>query len=407
MIRGSGNTGRNAKAELFGGIPVIGANNGLTVVGGLVQLGGANPLIQNTVINQAGFQYQHLNGVQDIFNLDPTAGLYSLGDILGMANGTHLVLNDATQVAGIFTSLFGGPAALLLSNGLTTSQMGDIGNAGNSTLLQITDNIQAVEFISGVGNKLKWDASSLLFDLTFSANRYLNIDKSNNMYQFGDINGSNSGSTLQLDDATGISWIVISTGVRLLLDTLNGNYAIGDVGLFGNGTHVLIDDTNKTYNLNTAGALLHTIIGTAGSEAAAWLGTTPNSQINFAFNGTFTGISIFDDTNNPFILLSAPSTAANDVYIENVAGELRLTEDTKAAGIALFQTGHTVFGAIGTPDNGVSSIQSSNSISTADPGGGMGNWKLGIPIVAASVLDATRYVEVDINGAVIKLAVIV
>lgn len=48
-----------------------------------------------------------------------------------------------------------------------------------------------------------------------------------------------------------------------------------------------------------------------------------------------------------------------------------------------------------------------NGIQTSPPPNGSGNWLLGTVVAAASVLDATQYVEVVIGGATVKLAVIV
>jgi hypothetical protein len=48
----------------------------------------------------------------------------------------------------------------------------------------------------------------------------------------------------------------------------------------------------------------------------------------------------------------------------------------------------------------------SGAIETANPGSGAGFWKLGGVIGAAVALDITKYVEVSINGAVIKLGVV-
>jgi hypothetical protein len=49
------------------------------------------------------------------------------------------------------------------------------------------------------------------------------------------------------------------------------------------------------------------------------------------------------------------------------------------------------------------------SVQTNAPAGGVSGpdlWQLGSPVVAASVLDTTRYVEVNIGGTIVKLAVI-
>jgi hypothetical protein len=55
----------------------------------------------------------------------------------------------------------------------------------------------------------------------------------------------------------------------------------------------------------------------------------------------------------------------------------------------------------------VFSVSSTNGISTADPGSGVGSWKLGKVITGATItLTATNYVEVMIDGVVVKLAVV-
>ncbi len=47
------------------------------------------------------------------------------------------------------------------------------------------------------------------------------------------------------------------------------------------------------------------------------------------------------------------------------------------------------------------------SFTTADPGSGQATWKLGSVVAGAAVLDAANFVETEINGAIVKLAVIV
>lgn len=56
--------------------------------------------------------------------------------------------------------------------------------------------------------------------------------------------------------------------------------------------------------------------------------------------------------------------------------------------------------------NAINGLRSSTTIRTADPGSGSADWRLGTVVVAASVLDATQYVEVMIGGVVLKLALI-
>jgi hypothetical protein len=52
-------------------------------------------------------------------------------------------------------------------------------------------------------------------------------------------------------------------------------------------------------------------------------------------------------------------------------------------------------------------LQVNGDVTTSDPGSGKGKWQLGAPVAAAVALDITKYVEVKINGVVVKLGVVV
>lgn len=51
-------------------------------------------------------------------------------------------------------------------------------------------------------------------------------------------------------------------------------------------------------------------------------------------------------------------------------------------------------------------LNAANGIVTTNPGSGLAKWKLGRAIAAAVVLDNANYVEVEIDGAVLKLALV-
>lgn len=48
-------------------------------------------------------------------------------------------------------------------------------------------------------------------------------------------------------------------------------------------------------------------------------------------------------------------------------------------------------------------VKSTGTLSTADPGSGIGKWKLGTVVAGAVAPDAANYVEVDIGGVIVKL----
>lgn len=72
------------------------ANNGLSVVGTTVKLGGSN-LLAATDIPQNNFKFTHSSSAKNILLLDPANNLYQIGDINGITNGTFISINDATQ----------------------------------------------------------------------------------------------------------------------------------------------------------------------------------------------------------------------------------------------------------------------------------------------------------------------
>lgn len=65
-----------------------------------------------------------------------------------------------------------------------------------------------------------------------------------------------------------------------------------------------------------------------------------------------------------------------------------------------------VIGGAPPPDNGAK-LQVDGEITTADPGSGVGKWRLGTRIAGAVALDAAHFVEVKIGGTVVKLGIVV
>ena len=86
-------------------------------------------------------------------------------------------------------------------------------------------------------------------------NQFLFIDPVNNLFELGDINGSNTGTTLILNDAVQLSRITSASGNRLFLDALNGLYQMGDIDGFGNGIFFGIDDVNQIARIRVNSAL--------------------------------------------------------------------------------------------------------------------------------------------------------
>ena len=135
-----------------------------------------------------------------------------------------------------------------MSSALTGNQIKDSYQA----LLKIGTNgsldpTTAITISDGLGNDtpLQLAADKLLTN--YSGNNIgLNLDFASNLFQFGDFNAINSGTSLHIDDASGT--MLTQYGgqiVGLQFDFVNKLYNFGDFNATSNGTHIHIDDDNQ------------------------------------------------------------------------------------------------------------------------------------------------------------------
>ncbi len=214
-----------------------------------------------------------------------------------------------------------------------------------------------------------------------------------NIWTFGRLNSANRNMALSL--VTG-SFAFTDTNITPV--PLNGStirvQSGGGIGLNVSGTAVTFksmfaQNTNSGGSTiielqnNGFGLLRAMITGTAASPASTAILTSNQSLvidagslsfISFNFGGLFT-----------------PAQEAARFSPANRNLLINTTVDA-AAGLKL-------------QVNGSASV---TDIITATPGGsGAGTWKMGTVVAGASVLDATKFVEVSINGVLTKLAVVV
>lgn len=290
MGQGQGSISNNQKKETGGGGGglVNGLRNGLTVVAGFGELGGANPLIHATDIDLGGFFFRLIDnagsGLSAVFSpganqiqlesggpatllLDGGNGLVQIGDLPNAGNGNLLVLNDTVQFLR-YTDI--GSNRFLnvdIANGLY--QVGDISNAANNTFLSIADTTQQ-------------------FQMSSNGSLYLSLNIAGGIYGVGDINNSANNTQLSIADNTRTVAVISQTGQLLSLDKGNNRYQIGDVNAVVNGTKVDVNDGVATQQVRIAAlnglritgdtTLLHT--GTAlANGAGALLGTLATSPV--------------------------------------------------------------------------------------------------------------------------------
>ncbi len=428
-----------------GGGGVTGANNGLSLDGTDVQLGG-NPLIQDTEIELGAFDLDLMVSPIPVFSIHPTAGLIrmitptgynasmtldgatgisQIGDTVGFGNTTKLLIDDDNQtITGIaggadylfidrpnkifqfgdidnsessyieLNSLtpslewFGfGLRGLSLSNDSGVYQMGDIdgsnmvleintptqkttiANPGGATFLLLdapNDNFQIGD-LSGTGTGLIVRTSPATASISMGGNNYLNLNAADGLFGIGDLSNVVNSTKFLIDDVNKIATIEGDGGIGLSIDMANRNYQMGDTTGVGNGGFIEVDDSNELVLMSDNNGNSYAQIGFASAymDFFSSTGGVSNAGLYFEEGG-----------GNPIIELKG------------------LNSGGITMGILMASNLVTILATAG--------------VKTSTPNGPAtdGAWKLGKVITAASVLDAARYVEVNIDGAVVKLAVI-
>lgn len=150
----------------------------------------------------------------------------------------------------------------------------------------------------------------------------------------------------------------------------------------------------KEYTLNdialTAGRVpFVTTNGRLTDNAALTFGTSANGQ-SLQISGSITsaspvaGFSLVQTWNN-----AAAAPIGLSMIITDTASQTFNSSLQRAV-----RNGVTVW-----------NVRKDGALTTGDPGGGAGIWKLGEPTAGAVVLDLANYVEVEINGNIVKLLI--
>lgn len=275
-------------------------------------------------------------------------------------------------------------------------------------------------------------------------------DDNTGMYRIGEDNlGLTTGGTLRF--SLGNALAAFSVGVQLSLDNLE--LALGasqDLRLFHNGTNSFIDNDTGDLVFTTPGDFLFNgvplgvgdaptaLVGTVAIDgiATTFLRSDGAPALNQAISPTWTephhftkAVSaipdspIFITTAIPYLSWDAIGDGANARFwsarVNALHWQLQTFNDSSGANRSAIDvtrgagsTSITDVSFGNAADNptfnflGTGLTTHGGAIATANPGMGAGSWKLGTIVTAPSALDATRYVEVDIGGTVVKLAVV-
>lgn len=220
MSRGSGTIIRsNAAAPPAS---VASAQNGLTLTGTAVELGGVNPLLHGTTIELDVFSLAVSDNFFDFLSLTPSTGIAAVGGLVTNAN-----------------------LSIDMVNGI--SMLGDTGLVNSGTRFTIDDTLQTARIEAG-------------------GSTYFVVDRVNNFYEFGDINLSNFGTFLHIDDV--IQRFSVRSGIGpsdyLLIDIQAGTYQLGDISLSALGSTLSIVDASKSLVFGSTGTNFLSINGSGG-----------------------------------------------------------------------------------------------------------------------------------------------
>jgi hypothetical protein len=286
------------------------------------------------------------------------------------------------EVAGGGAGLAGADNGLSLDAGGTIAELGqDVGAVGDPGILL---------------NDREIPMGGFSFAMQDAGNRKFLIDNANSLYEFGDIDLSNNGTQLIIDDAS--EWIkAMNNGnIYLSLDIAGQDYALGDYSGATNG--VLWDVRNGAANAIQGTANIN---GNPGSSVFSISGATNSYRIGDLNNRLNHSLFKIDD--------------ANQVVTIEGSGNVYFNWDmnTRQFSIGDFSAANnnTVFNADDINQKftmtSVGGVGVGGIATNAPSATGSGLWLLGKKVAAVSVLDATQYVEAMIDGVLYKLALAV
>lgn len=129
-------------------------------------------------------------------------------------------------------------------------------------------------------------------------------------------------------------------------------------------------------------------------------GTAATPGLGFAAEA---GLGVFRSAAGTMAFSASGSAVAIAFANATNAGRFSVQNNANAADIALSVTDPGVAQRFVVRSSGATEAL---TLQTADPGAGVAPWRLGTVVAAAAAFDATRYVQVMINGVVVRLGVV-
>lgn len=315
------------------------------------------------------------SGNDNIFT-DQSTKQYNFGDIAGAGNSTALFLNDSGGIAQV----------------VAPTDFEVVGHgAGSGKWFYINPFVGGQGYFgdsSGVNTYFKYDDTAKTFTAQAqkgflyqdqSANQYLNLSPTGNLYQMGDISGAHNGTSLSIDD--------VAQTITLAAPTLNfGGQDYKFPGSYG-AVNSVLTDTTGTGNLAWMAAPSATIaIGSTitGSNQNNVLfvrngGNTLFQNNNFQYNTAQLSFNVAFNPSNDFLNLNGTTHLyqMGDIALGNNGTTLKIDDTAQNIQIngAIVLKNQFV-----TPLGGATVIVAQNtSVLTIHPGGALASLTIQLP----------------------------
>jgi len=233
------------------------------------------------------------------------------------------------------------------------------------------------------GIKLTLDDTNIEASISSTVNTMLLLNNMGGTYQMGDLAGFVDGLKLVLDTGTETATIGTTAGRMLTLDQAGDLYRMGDVDDALNGNKLVIDDNGKQIAVDNSGGTI-LFLNMDPTSILASMG-----DVDSQLNGMFLTVDDFNQTTKVF----ASAGTVEMLSLDFANGDYIMGNQASNTFIHVDQGDDQI------------RLMGSDGISTTDPGGGDGKWKLGKITAGAVALDAANYVEVMIDSVLVKLLI--
>jgi hypothetical protein len=225
------------------------------------------------------------------------------------------------------------------------------------------------------------------------------------IFQYSGGSGSGGGGDIKSDGTVDFiapeQWTGAGADNAIVSDTgLTVSDGIGTTAAYGAGVMLMSDGINDV--LITP----FFVSVTSGGQTSFFQGDNLSVPM---ITDIGTGITI-TDTSSGISISSGGGIAIQDlttgiqIRSGNGAG-VRIGDNSEGGGIDMSSCTGDILFPNGTTITAAGAVKAATTITTADPGGGTGNWKLGSFRASAVTVNLTKYIEIDIDGTAYKLAV--